>query len=348
MNKRLDKGWWWRLDVLQRIKDLDVKVDDMITYKKEICDILQVEPKTGHTKIKHMEEIKQYMELEKVKRGTYKVVKIYDTPKERVNNRGNNKTHNDKLIHDITKLFFLVETSQILDIPLDKLDDGQEHDKFHIKKTYYDVFVGIGLCNENSRYLDYFDLLNDERFREYDLDVIYYIMNNFFSERQRILKYNILKDFVSEERIIVFNDTLSRKTYFYEDVELENALDKVLDDYNKEWNKTHKSLKTIPKSQRYNIINEKKKNVDLKDYKTDFKGVIIECHIKSVIEELGLQDLTHDEILQKYESLRKQVNEKCYSHYAQKIHEHFDNMEQIQQALDILEYLVKLSFVPKL
>lgn len=334
------------MDVLQRIKDLDVKVDDMITYKKEICDILQVDYSSQpHTKNKHMTTIKQYMDLEPVGKGKglkYKVKQIYDTPKERVDNRGNNKTYNDKLIHDTTKLYFLFETSQILKIPIDKLDDGQEHDKFQVKKTYYDVFVGIGLCNENSRYLDYFDLLNDERFREYDLDVIYYMMNNFFKDRQDVLDYNILKDFVSEKRIIVFNDIPSRTTYFYEDVELENALDKVLDDYNKEWNKTHKSLKTIPKSQRYNIVNEKKKNVDLKDYKTDFKGYVIECHIKSVIEELGLQDLTHDEIVQKYESLRKQVNDKCYSHYTQKIHEHFDNMEQIEQALDILEYLVKL------
>lgn len=334
------------MDVLQRIKDLDVKVDDMITYKKEICDILQVDYSSQpHTKNKHMTTIKQYMDLEPVGKGKglkYKVKQIYDTPKERVDNRGNNKTYNDKWIHDITKLYFLVETSQILKIPIDKLDDEQEHDKFQVKKTYYDVFVGIGLCNENSIHLDYFDLLNDEKFREYDLDVIYYIMNNFFGDRQDVLNYNILKDFVSEKRIIVFNGTPSRTTYFYEDVELENALDKVLDDYNKEWNKTHKSLKTIPKTQRYNIVSEKKKNVDLKGYKADFKGYVIECNIKSIIEELELQDLTHDEIVQKYESLRQQVNDKCYSHYAKKIHKHFDNEVQIQQALDILEYLVKL------
>lgn len=334
------------MQVLQRIKDLNIKVDDMITYKKEICDILQVDYSSQpHTKNKHMTTIKQYMDLEPIGKGKglkYKVKQIYDTPKERVDNRGNNKTYNDKWIHDTTKLYFLVETSQILDIPIDKLDDEQEHDKFHIKKTYYDVFVGIGLCNENSRYLDYFDLLNDERFREYDLDVIYYMTDNFFSDRQRVLEYNILKDFVSEKRIIVFNDTPSRTTYKFEDEEIKNSLDKVLDDYNNEWNKTHKSLKTVPKSQRYNIVNEKKKNVDIKDYKADFKGYVIECHIKSVIEELELQDLTHDEILQKYKSLRKQVNNKCYSHYTQKIHEHFDNMEQIEQALDILEYLVKL------
>lgn len=292
-----------------------------------------------------MTTIKQYMDLEPVGKGKglkYKVKQIYDTPKGRVDNRGNNKTYNDKDIHDTTKLYFLFETSQILKIPLDNLDDEQEHDKFHIKKTYYDVFVGIGLCNNNSKYVDWFDLLNHERFREYDLDVIYYMTDNFFSDRQRILEYNILKDFVKLDRIIVFNDTPSRTTNEFEKEEIKNSLDKVLDDYNKEWNKNHKSLKTIPKSQRYNIVNEKKKNVDIKDYKADFKGVIIECHIKSVIEELELQNLTHDEILQKYKSLRKQVNDKCYSHYVQKIHEHFDNEVKIQQALDILEYLVKL------
>ena len=334
------------MDVLQRITDLNIKVDDMITYKKEICDILQVDYSSQpHTKNKHMTTIKQYMDLEPIGKGKglkYKVKQIYDTPKERVDNRGNNKTYNDKWIHDVTKYYFLVETSQILKIPIDKLDDGQEHDKFQVKKTYYDVYIGIGLCTENSRYLDYFDLLNDERFREYDLDVIYYIMNNFFKDRQDVLDYNILKDFVREERIIVFNDYSSRTTYEFENEEIKNAHDKVLDDYNKEWNKQHKSLKTVPKPQRLKFNKDKKKNVDIKDYKADFKGYVIECNIKSVIEELELQDLTHDEILQKYESLRKQVNEKCYSHYAQKIHEHFDNMEQIKQALDILEYLVKL------
>lgn len=323
------------------------KVFDIITYK-DVCNILQVEPKKGNSRNAHWKQVEQYMKLDKITSHKRQITEIYDTPRKvdnRVNNGGNNKTYNDKLIHDTTKLYFLVETSQILNIPIDELDDGQEHDKFHIKKTYFDVFIGIGLCNENSRYLDYFDLLNDEKFREYDLDVIYYMMNNFFGERQDILNYNILKDFVSEERIIVFNDIPSRKTYFYEDVKIENALDKVLDDYNKEWNKNHKSLKTIPKTQRLKMNKDKKKNVDIKDYKTDFKGYVIECHIKSIIEELELQDLTHDEILQKYKSLRKQVNDKCYSHYTQKIHEHFDNMEQIQQALDILEYLVKLEIV---
>lgn len=325
------------------------KVFDVITYKDVYDKILQVEPKKGNSRNAHWKQVEQYMKLDKITSHKRQITEIYDTPKERVDNRvnngGNNKTYNDKWIHDITKLYFLVETSQILKIPIDKLDDEQEHDKFQVKKTYYDVFVGIGLCNENSINLDYFDLLNDEKFREYDLDVIYYIMNNFFGDRQDVLNYNILKDFVSEKRIIVFNGTPSRTTYFYEDVELENALDKVLDDYNKEWNKTHKSLKTIPKTQRYNIVSEKKKNVDLKGYKADFKGYVIECNIKSIIEELELQDLTHDEIVQKYESLRQQVNDKCYSHYAQKIHEHFDNEVQIQQALDILEYLVKLEIV---
>lgn len=320
------------------------KVDDIITYKDVYDKILQVPPKKGSSRNAHWKQVEQYMKLDKITSHKRQITEIYDTPR-KVDNRGNNKTYNDKWIHDTTKLYFLFETSQILDIPIDKLDDGQEHDKFHIKKTYFDVFVGIGLCNENSRYLDYFDLLNDERFREYDLDVIYYIMNNFFSERQRILEYNILKDFVKLDRIIVFNDQQSRTTNEFEKVEIKNAHDKVLDDYNKEWNKNHKSLKTVPKTQRLKFNNEKKKNVDIKDYKADFKGVIIECHIKSIIKELGLQDLTHDEIVQKYESLRKQVNDKCYSHYAQKIHEHFDNMEQIEQALDILEYLVKLEIV---
>ena len=331
------------MDVLQRIKEM-YKVDDIITYKDVYDKILQVPPKKGSSRNAHWKQVEQYMKLDKITSHKRQITEIYDTPR-KVDNRGNNKTYNDKWIHDTTKLYFLFETSQILDIPIDKLDDGQEHDKFHIKKTYFDVFVGIGLCNENSRYLDYFDLLNDERFREYDLDVIYYIMNNFFSERQRILEYNILKDFVKLDRIIVFNDQQSRTTNEFEKVEIKNAHDKVLDDYNKEWNKNHKSLKTVPKTQRLKFNNEKKKNVDIKDYKADFKGVIIECHIKSIIKELGLQDLTHDEIVQKYESLRKQVNDKCYSHYAQKIHEHFDNMEQIEQALDILEYLVKLEIV---
>lgn len=317
------------------------KVFDIITYK-DVCNILQVEPKKGNSRNAHWKQIEQYMKLDKITSHKRQITEIYDTPR-KVDNRGNNKTYNEKYIHDITKLYSLVETSQILKIPLDKLDDGQEHDKFQVKKTYFDVYIGIGLCNENSRYLDYFDLLNDERFREYDLDVIYYMMNNFFSDRQRILKYDILKDFVKLDRIIVFNDTPSRITNENEKEEIQQAHDKVFNDYNKEWNKNHKSLKTVPKPQRLNINRQKTNTVDIDNYKFDYKGVIIECHIKSIIEELGLENLTHDEILQKYKSLRKQVNDECYSHYTQKIHEHFDNEVQIQQALDILEYLVKLD-----
>ena len=334
-------------EIQQRITQLGIKVGSFITYKDEICSILKVDYSTQpHTKKKHMKDVQQFMKLEPVGKGKglkYKVVEIYDSVQERDDNRGNNKTYDEKEIRDLMKHYYLVRASEILDIPIDKLIDDELHENFTIYNDYWNTFVGVGLCTNNAKNVQADDLMNDSQFREYDKEVIYYMTDNFFMERQRVLRYKSLKDFVKLERIIVFNDKRSRITNEFEDEQIQQALDKALDDYNNEWNTTHKSLKTIPtNTQRNKVIKDKKSNVEIHDYKGDYKGVIIKCHIKSVIEELELQDLTHEQIICRYVLLRQKVNRECYSHYAQKIHEHFDNEEQVQQALDILDYLVKL------
>lgn len=330
-------------DVFKRIKELGFKVDGIITYK-DVCNILQVEPSNAtNTRAKHWRDVSQFMKLEDYKRGKKLITEIYESVQEREDNRGNNKTYDDKEIRDLMKYYYLVRASEILDIPIDNLIDDELHENFTIYNDYWNTFVGVGLCTKDAKNVQAEDLMNHEKFREYDLDVIYYMTNNFFMERQRVLRYKSLKDFVKLERIIVFNDKESRITDEFEDEEIQQALNKALDNYNNEWNTTHKTLSTIPTNkQRNKVINDKKRNVEIHDYKGDYKGIVMECHIKSVIEELELQDLTHEQIICRYVLLRQKLNRECYSHYAQKIYEHFDNEEQIEQALDILDYLVKL------
>ena len=333
--------------IQQRMTQLGIKVGDLITYKDEICKILNVEYSSQrNVKAKHMKDIAQFMDLEPVGKGKglkYKVVEIYDEVREREDNRGNNKTYDEKMVRALMKYYYLVRASEILDIPIDNLIDDELHKNFTIYNDYWNTFVGVGLCTKDAKNIQADDLMNHEKFREYDLEVIYYMTDNFFMERQRVLRYKSLKDFVKLERIIVFNDKESRITDEFEDEEIKNALDKALNDYNNEWNTTHKALNTIPtNTQRKKVLNDKKRNVEIHDYKGDYKGVVMECHIKSVIEELELQDLTHEQIICRYVLLRQKLNRECYSHYAQKIYEHFDNEEQIEQALDILDYLVKL------
>ena len=335
------------LKIQQRINILEIKVFDVITYKEEICNVLDVEPSTGNSKRSHMKSIERFMKLEPIGKGKglkYKVLEIYDVPTGKTDNRGNNKTYNDKEIHDLMKYYYLVRASQILGVQLDELtNNDKEHDKFIIYNDYWNVFVGVGLCTNNAKNVQAEDLMNDIRFREYDLEVIYYMTDNFFMERQRILRYNSLSSFVDLDRIIIFNDGSSRRTKSFEDEEIDEKLTLALNNYNEEWRTSHKSLMTIPTNrQRKKVMSDKKNMIEIDNYKSDYKGVIIKCHIKSVIEELGLQDLTHDEIVSRYKSLRQHINDECYSHYAKKIHEHFDNERQIQQALEILEYLVKL------
>ena len=69
------------------------KQNDIITYKDDICKILGVESATGNTKKAHMKTIEQYVKLEQIGKGKgtkYKIVEIYDTPKEREDGRKDN------------------------------------------------------------------------------------------------------------------------------------------------------------------------------------------------------------------------------------------------------------------
>lgn len=78
--------------IQQSIKDFIEVFGDVITYK-DICKLLEVEPKTGNTRQKHWNEFKRYCKLEPVSRSKQRVVEIYDTPVEKVDGRKGNGQH---------------------------------------------------------------------------------------------------------------------------------------------------------------------------------------------------------------------------------------------------------------
>ena len=69
------------------------KAGDVITYRDDICAILNAEPATGNTKKSHMKQIEQYMKLERIGKGKgtkYQIVEIYETPQEKQDGRKDN------------------------------------------------------------------------------------------------------------------------------------------------------------------------------------------------------------------------------------------------------------------
>lgn len=136
-------------EIQQRIKDLGLEVDGFITYKQEICKLLEVEPKTGNAKIAHMNQIQQYMKLEQIGKGKgtkYKILQIYDVPVEKVDGRKGNTSHKEPTLgEDGEILFHLVWISKLEE------DGGSV-----ILKNQ--LFSQLGQCNQ------YFKALNDNKF----------------------------------------------------------------------------------------------------------------------------------------------------------------------------------------
>ena len=92
----------FRLNEIQTKIQENYNVDDIITYS-DVTEILNVEPKTGNTRKKHMTDVQQFMKLEQVGRGKFKIVEIYDSIQERDDNRGKSensqqaiKKHNEE------------------------------------------------------------------------------------------------------------------------------------------------------------------------------------------------------------------------------------------------------------
>lgn len=109
----------------------NLKVGQVIKNYKELCELLDIEAKGGASKIAQHKEFDRYFEYEK-QGHKYIITKIYENPKERIDNRmnGNNTVFAD----DIEKL--------ILNILASSKDDT-------ITIARGQLYKMLNMCNEN-------------------------------------------------------------------------------------------------------------------------------------------------------------------------------------------------------
>ena len=129
------------------------KAGDVITYRDDICAILNAEPATGNTKKSHMKQIEQYMKLERIGKGKgtkYQIVEIYETPQEKQDGRKDNtfvqryeqpKMFADNQIEKMVLLQFLRHFYNDDVYPVDE--------EFSYTMERINYFASVGLCNHN-------------------------------------------------------------------------------------------------------------------------------------------------------------------------------------------------------
>ena len=109
----------------------NLKVGQVVKNYKSLCELLDIEAKGGASKIAQLKEFNRYFEFEK-QGHKYIITKIYENPKERIDNRmnGNNTVFSD----DIEKL--------ILNILASSKDDT-------ITIARGQLYKALCMCNEN-------------------------------------------------------------------------------------------------------------------------------------------------------------------------------------------------------
>ena len=129
------------------------KPGDVITYKDDICKILEVEPAVSNSRKAHMKQIEQYMKLERIGKGKgtkYQITEIYEQPLEKQDGRKDNtfvqryeqpKMFDDNQIEKMVLLQFLRHFYSDKAYPVDE--------EFSYTMERINYFCSIGLCNHN-------------------------------------------------------------------------------------------------------------------------------------------------------------------------------------------------------
>lgn len=369
------------LNILEKIK-ARFKVFDVITYK-DVYSLLDEPPKTGNSRKAQWNEIERYMKLEQVSRSKKQIVEIYDTPREKVDNRGkhensqqalkeynnSNKTFQDDIIIKSIRYSHFMSSSSILGIPIMELIQTNNDNIFTVKNRPFELFENIGLCNKYTKETleNRKDLIHNTIFLEYDIKPSYIVTNNLFNSMKNKLTSSDLKDIISYGTIIFYNGE-SRQALSYEEQIIKQVEQEVMKEYNERHNTTYKysDIYYLSDKQRMTIQNTKKHRLmdKIMDYENDVKCFFIHCSIKSDIEELNLNNMTKEEIIQLGEYLRQQINTIYYENEKDRITNHYnkqideilqsksygnvknmiDKLEQDKEkSLELLKYLVKVE-----
>ena len=115
-----------------KIKNLTV--GKVIKNYKSLCEILEIEARTGKGRILNHKEFDRYFEYEK-QGQKYIITKIYDTPKEKIDNRSNNRGGNNTVFADDIEKLILNMLSKSKDDTV-TIARGQ-------------LYKALSMCNEN-------------------------------------------------------------------------------------------------------------------------------------------------------------------------------------------------------
>ena len=352
-------------EIQQRITQLGIKVGSFITYKDEICKVLNVEHSTGNTKKKHMKSIQQFMKLEPVGKGKglkYKVVEIYDSVRERDDKRklnghfekfneilGDNRGHNPRTIPiDSLERFYSVvhltefvkETHEMslyefIHSKAFALIENVDED-YLIRLTVSEIHNYGHLGNDYTQQLllHKVDLAQEPTgFIGHDVEVIYVVMNNLYNS----MRNKLLCQFAKKEKIIVLDDDNSRVATKCDLDDIKEAENEAISrfnyvhdtnyNYNDVYNKLTSKQRAYVNSIRNDLLCE-----EIRDYYYDTTSVCINKSIRSDIEclckHLGdLFEVSEKQFNEYIEQVKREVFQCFYDNEVKRINEHYD--EQI-------------------
>lgn len=212
------------------------KVEDVIVYN-DVCEMLGIEPvKATNTRKKHMKDIEQYMKLEQVGRGKWKIVEIYDSVQQREDKRGKsessqkalkeNRGHKPSFFHEDELQLAILWT-----LGSKYYESVKNEDSSLIFIPKNEMHIQLGLCNEyfNTLYRNryYYCKLGklDERQTAidkwkvdlaFDLNSNYTDINNDMQrqvitafnqlQRKKVLEFTYWKAYNDGKRDILFTD----------------------------------------------------------------------------------------------------------------------------------------------
>ena len=330
------------------------------TFKNWIvlCQTLKQIPKKGNSKKSQVKEFKKYFDWEQ-QGQKLTITEIYDTPKEKIDNRVNNG-------NNVNSLKALEENRTPRTIPLDILLNGysQIGQGTH---GQIDILEKLGMWNIYTKYFIFNkdDILynKDSPFKECDFKVIEIVINNLYNSSRS----KSLCEYVKQEKMIIYYDENDNYcTRFATDEEMtiiKQVEQDVLKTYNERHDTTFEKFSDIytkgTSRQKMSITTMKRNRLEneLTDYNKDISCLVLDKSIQNITplydyEQTKQQINTlfyegeRNRIITHYDKQIEEIttsNKRCYGNI--KTHKIKQLEENKEYSLKLLEYLVKLEIV---
>lgn len=306
------------------------KVGDTITYKDDICRILEVEPKTGNTKKAHMKQIEQYMKLERIGKGKgtkYQITEIYEQPLEKQDGRkynghknfsevlGDKRGHRPRmfpteLLNEAYGCYALLTIVKEQDVSIFTL--AQQEDIAFIQPIQQ-ALIDLGFFNNFTSRLT----LDKTCLLEYgcseflgESDIVYSMFNNLYSGAKNKL---LNTDGLEQVKFVVDSDGNTHRATEYELETIEKVEQELMDKLNSEFNYKLKRYTDI-----YNLSGKVRTQIQAKKktaleehfgcfYSYDYSAFVYRKSVGEIMSDLGLT--TDIEAIEEKRKLLKEIKD---------------------------------------